>query len=168
MWMTVTEQDSAGAVQRVEPAGEALSKGDEGWGWTAGQRVGLGILVLLLIGFLGLQWWRRPGVIGVGSVVVDGGAAGLPRRVNPNVATEKELARIPHVGEKMAAKIVAFREQHREAEGMVFRRVEDLGRVDGVGKGTVELLRPYMEIGAGRAEQEDATGSDAPAGGNGG
>jgi hypothetical protein len=124
-----------------------------------GQRVGLGILVLLLIGFLALQWWRRPAVIGEGSVMVDGGPATLPVRIDPNVAGEKELSRIPHVGEKIAARIVAFREEHR-AEGVVFRRVEDLGRVDGVGKGLVQLLRPYVEIGETGDERDDAGSGD--------
>jgi competence ComEA-like helix-hairpin-helix protein len=140
--MTVTEKD----LRRVEPVKDGAATADEGWGWTVGQRVGLGVMAVLLIGFLGLQWWRRPAVLGEGSVVVDGRVAGLPKRVDPNVATAAELSRIPHLGEKVAAKIVAFREEHRESEGVVFRRVEDLARVDGVGKGTVEMLRPYLEV----------------------
>jgi competence ComEA-like helix-hairpin-helix protein len=159
--MTVTEEDSGRVVRRVEAGEGALAAGEEGWGWTVGQRVGLGVMVLVLIGILGWGWWRRPAVIGEGSVVVDGGMATLPMRIDPNVASEKELSRIPHVGEKIAAKIVAFREEHG-AEGVVFRRVDDLRRVDGVGKGLVELLRPYLEIG------EDGAAESGVAGGDGG
>ena len=117
----------------------------ETWGWTRRQRVGLGMLVGLLVVFLGVQYWRRPWRLGDG-VTVENGELVLPQRVDPNVATEQELARIPHIGEATAGKIVAYREARKAtaAGGVVFRRAADLDAVPGIGPKLVEELGPFM------------------------
>ena len=117
----------------------------ESWGWTRRERRGLGMLLFLLVGFLGVQYWRRPYGLGDG-VRVEEGAVMLPQRVDPNVATAEELARIPHVGEALAGRIVAYREARKgtAAGGVVFRRVEDLDAVPGIGKKLVEELGAFM------------------------
>ena len=45
----------------------------------------------------------------------------------------------------MAARIIAYREAHGS-----FRRVQDLARVRGIGKKTLERLMPYLTIEEGR------------------
>ncbi|MEM7811454.1 MAG: helix-hairpin-helix domain-containing protein [Planctomycetota bacterium] len=63
-------------------------------------------------------------------------------RVDPNVAHEAELALLPGIGETLAARIVA----EREANGP-FERVDDLVRVRGIGRKTLERLRANVVVG---------------------
>jgi competence ComEA-like helix-hairpin-helix protein len=145
--MKVSEKTSARPeATTATPAAAPSADGEasEGWGWTPVQRVGLGLLVFLLIGFLAIQYWRRPAMLGEGSVTVEGGVATLPLRVDPNVASIEELSRIPHLGEKTASKIIAYRDSHRDADGVAFHREEDLGRVGGIGKALLEQVRAYL------------------------
>jgi DNA uptake protein ComE-like DNA-binding protein len=70
-------------------------------------------------------------------------AARRPRPVGPerpldvNLATEAELARLPGVGAALAARIVAARP---------FAEVEDLRRVPGLRRATLERLRPFVTV----------------------
>ena len=61
------------------------------------------------------------------------------RRVNINTATRAELARLPGIGEALAARIV----EHRERYG-AFRRAEHLLVVRGVSESRFEELRPLI------------------------
>ena len=72
----------------------------------------------------------------------------MPRRVDPNTATAAELTRIPHLAEALAARIIDYREKRKGLAdgGIVFREPADLTRVPGLGKATVEQLRPYLEF----------------------
>jgi competence protein ComEA len=65
--------------------------------------------------------------------------------VDLNTATLKALITVPGIGEVMAERIVAWREEHGP-----FRRVEDLMKVKGVGEKTFEKLRPYVKVGKSR------------------
>lgn len=56
-------------------------------------------------------------------------------RVNVNTASEAELQRLPKVGPVTAKAIVAARP---------FRSVDDLDRVKGIGKKTLDSLRPFV------------------------
>lgn len=70
-------------------------------------------------------------------------AARRPRPVPPaqpldvNVASEAELARLPGVGAALASRIVAARP---------FAEVEDLRRVRGLRRATLERLRPFVTV----------------------
>lgn len=55
-----------------------------------------------------------------------------------NRATEPELARLPGVGPALAARIVAARP---------FAEVDELRRVKGLRRGTLERLRPFVTAG---------------------
>lgn len=55
-----------------------------------------------------------------------------------NRATEPELAQLPGVGAALAARIVAARP---------FAEVDDLRRVKGLRRGTLERLRPFVTAG---------------------
>jgi DNA uptake protein ComE-like DNA-binding protein len=59
------------------------------------------------------------------------------RPLDVNVATEAELARLPGVGAALASRIVAARP---------FAEVEDLRRVRGLRRATLERLRPFVTV----------------------
>ncbi len=61
--------------------------------------------------------------------------------LDPNVAGDEELDRLPGVGPARALQIV----QNREENGP-FRTVEDLVRVPGIGPATLERLRPFLRL----------------------
>ena len=61
--------------------------------------------------------------------------------INLNTAGVSELQRLPRIGPKMAARIIAYREAHGS-----FRRVQDLVRVRGIGTKTLERLMPYLTV----------------------
>ena len=61
--------------------------------------------------------------------------------INLNTATAAALQRLPRIGPKLAARIIA----HREAHGP-FRRVQDVIQVRGIGKKTLARLTPYLVV----------------------
>ena len=65
----------------------------------------------------------------------------LPYAVNINTASPAELQKIPHIGEILAAKIVAYRETHGP-----FRRVEHLMLIDGISDKRFRKIRPLVRI----------------------
>ncbi len=62
-------------------------------------------------------------------------------RININTASAAELERLPGVGATRAQAIIAFR-QERGA----FSSVDELLRVDGIGPGILNGLRPYVTV----------------------
>jgi hypothetical protein len=132
--------DSTGNSSSTSP------RPSEAWGWTRAQRIVIGVLVFLLLVVLGVGYWRRPYRLDDPVVVVGGERVALAARVDPNRATLLELTRIPHVGEKLGEKIIAYREARIDGVGdhVVFRSAEDLGHV--VGPKTLEQLRPYFQF----------------------
>ncbi|GIV57108.1 helix-hairpin-helix domain-containing protein [Rhodocaloribacter litoris] len=69
------------------------------------------------------------------------GEPAVPARVNLNTATAPELERLPRIGPKLAARIVAYREAHGP-----FRRVADLVHVRGIGPKTLADLEPLLFV----------------------
>ena len=59
----------------------------------------------------------------------------METRVDLNSADEKELVALPGIGKTLAARIVAYREEHGP-----FRAVEELLNVEGVTASTLEML----------------------------
>lgn len=68
-------------------------------------------------------------------------APGSSRLININRATREELARLPGVGEGIAARIV----EHRERYG-AFRRAEHLLMVRGISERRFEQLRAFITV----------------------
>lgn len=62
--------------------------------------------------------------------------------VNINTAETAQLALLPRIGPKAAARIV----EYRKANGGSFKKATDLMQVKGVGEKTFELLRPYVAL----------------------
>lgn len=61
--------------------------------------------------------------------------------VDLNEANAEQLTAVPGIGETLAARIVAFREEHGP-----FRRVEDLLKVRGIGEKSFQKLRPHVTV----------------------
>lgn len=57
--------------------------------------------------------------------------------VNVNTATQDELETIPGVGPAISRQIIA---------GRPYERVEDLERVRGIGRYTLNSIRPYVKV----------------------
>jgi DNA uptake protein ComE-like DNA-binding protein len=70
----------------------------------------------------------------------------LADRIDPNTASEAELAAIPELGEKRAQAIVDFREkfQARHPNQFAFHRPSDLEQISGIGAATAETMEPYL------------------------
>jgi len=61
--------------------------------------------------------------------------------ININTASVDELTRIPHVGEKVAARII----EHREVNGP-FRRVEHLMLIQGISDKRFRKIRSLVRV----------------------
>ena len=61
--------------------------------------------------------------------------------ININTATEDLLCQIDGIGEVRAQSIIKYREENGP-----FTCIEDLLNVYGIGKGTLEKMRPYITV----------------------
>lgn len=75
-----------------------------------------------------------------GNAPAPDGGGGLV--VNLNTASASELTALPGIGETLAARIVAWREEHGP-----FARVDQVMAVSGIGPSTYERIRPYARAG---------------------
>ena len=89
-------------------------------------------------------WWSRcecqradPGSTGIETTA--------ERLVDLNQATAVELETLPGIGERTAARIIAYRQAH---EG--FEKVEELMNIQGIGERTFLRLRPFIMLTAAR------------------
>ena len=69
-----------------------------------------------------------------------------PERIDVDVASEKELDRLPRIGPALASRIVA----NRDSFG-AFGSLAELQRVKGVGPAMLKVLEPFVEF-SGRAQ----------------
>jgi len=74
-------------------------------------------------------------------VSTSGTAETLPSAVNINTASVDELQRIPHIGEKIAEKIIAY----RQANGP-FRRVEHVMLISGISDTRFRKIRHFLKV----------------------
>jgi competence protein ComEA len=70
------------------------------------------------------------------------------QRINLNQAARAELLQLPGVGDGLAGRIEEYRDQHGG-----FRSVDELTRVHGVGRTTLERLRPWLTVEEGEEEE---------------
>lgn len=61
--------------------------------------------------------------------------------INLNTATEDQLVLLPRVGETVARRIIAFRDEHGP-----FQRAEDLMNVRGIGEKVFDRLKPHLAV----------------------
>ena len=69
------------------------------------------------------------------------GEAGLPQRIDINRAEPWLLQALPAIGEVRAQAIVGYRDEHG-----LFRRIEDLVKVSGIGPATFEKIRDSITV----------------------
>jgi hypothetical protein len=131
-----------------DPAISPAAAPREDWGWTRMQRLGLGILLAILIALLAIDYFQRPARLDDPVVIFNNEKLTLPLRIDPNTASLAELTRISHIGDKLGARIIAYREARKSLtdDGIVFHRSEDLSRVPGLGKAVLQQVRPYLQF----------------------
>jgi len=62
-------------------------------------------------------------------------------KINLNTASAKELTSLPGIGEVLAARIVAYREEHGP-----FQTLDDIMQVSGIGSKVVEEIRDLVTL----------------------
>jgi DNA uptake protein ComE-like DNA-binding protein len=114
--------------------------------WTRRQRAVLAGLVLILCAVFFAKALRNPAHVDDPPAPTGDLAHTLATRIDPNTADWPAWAALPLIGEKRAKEIVAFREawQADHPDQLPFERPEDLMHVKGIGKATVETLKPYL------------------------
>lgn len=114
--------------------------------WTARQRATLAVLVLVFCGYLMVRATLHTESVSDPSPVAGPLARTVASRIDPNSADWPALAALPLIGEKRAKDIVAWREEFLAGDpaGVPFETLEDLTKVKGIGKVTVEQLEPYL------------------------
>ena len=84
----------------------------------------------------------RKGAIPVPEILpTDTAEPAQPDRIDLNTATTQELIRLPRIGPKTAARIVAYRQTHGP-----FKRVDDLTAVKGIGPRTIQKIRAHVAL----------------------
>lgn len=98
--------------------------------------LGIALLACLTFGFAGCQQ-------STGEQVSFANVEYLPpaAAVNINTASAEELQKIPHIGERMADRIV----EHRERHG-AFRRAEDLILIQGISDSRFRRIRSLVRV----------------------
>ncbi len=131
----------ARATQPVAlPVGEGEAVESHFW-LTRGDQLIFGLLSFVALALLGVYWIRLSNW-GTRTVEIER----LPTRqaefrIDVNSATWVEWGQIEGIGDGLARRIVADREQNGP-----FRSVDDLTRVRGIGPKTLEHLRPWVRV----------------------
>ena len=81
------------------------------------------------------------------------GSAWSDETVNINTATVKQLQKVDGIGKKIAVKIISYREEHG-----AFGSVDDLLKVKGVGKKTLEKAKDQLSVGDKKKENGHSKG----------
>ena len=68
-------------------------------------------------------------------------------QIDLNTATSEQLTELPGVGEKVAARIVAYRKKNGG-----FQKAEELMNVKGIGEKTFLRIRPFVEVSSKRTK----------------
>jgi len=132
---------AARAAQPVAaPAAEGEAVESHFWLTRGDQRI-FGLLSFVALVLLGVYWIRLSNW-GTRTVEIER----LPTRqaefrIDANSATWVEWGQIEGIGDRLARRIVADREQNGP-----FRSVDDLTRVKGIGPKTLEHLRPWVRV----------------------
>lgn len=93
------------------------------------------LALLLTLAFTAFACSRTPPVFVPDSVETRSYA------ININTASVEELQRIPHIGEKIAEKIIAYRQMNGP-----FRRIEHLMLISGISDTRFRKIRHFLKV----------------------
>ena len=113
-----------------------------------GDRLALAVVCAALIALLGLHWALGAGVGKTPPHLEQGGRV-AGHRIDINNARWWELQALQGIGEKRAKDIVAHRDLHGP-----FKSVDDLVKVSGIGRKTLQGLRSHLIAGGPEADDE--------------
>jgi competence protein ComEA len=82
------------------------------------------------------------GVLASSGVAVAAAQPAPEGKLNLNAASVEQLATLPGVGEKLAARIVEYRQK-----AGAFKSIQELMNVKGIGERNLEKLQPYLSLG---------------------
>lgn len=74
-----------------------------------------------------------------------------PAPININTASSEEFQTLPGIGPAIAERIVAYREKHG-----LFRSIDDLLNVNGIGQSLIEEFRDLVTVGVKNNESNNA------------
>jgi Helix-hairpin-helix motif len=111
-----------------------------------GQRRALAALLAVFLICVGVGLWQNPAYVANPFAEPGARQAELADRIDPNVADAATLAALPSMGLARAQAIVAYRERSRagDSKKVVFKQLDDLMRVKGVGYALTRLAEPYL------------------------
>ena len=101
--------------------------------------------VLTLLGILtwmGVAAAAGPPSAGAEQDVKSKAGASNELRIDLNTATKEELAELPGIGEKVAARVIAYREENGR-----FEKTEELMNVKGIGEKAFLRIRDNLLVG---------------------
>lgn len=125
-------------LQRIPPAKKEVES--HFWLTHADQTI-LALLSLVLLALLAMYWVRLSNW-GTAPVEIEHLASRpIAFHLDANSATWVEWSQLEGIGDGLARRIVADREQNGP-----FRSVDDLRRVKGIGPKTLEKLRPWLMV----------------------
>jgi len=131
-------------ARTIQPAAPPVVEGGpvESHFWlTRGDQLIFGLLSFVALILLGICWVRLSNW-GTRTVEIERLPARQSEfRIDANSATWVEWGQIQGIGDGLARRIVADREQNGP-----FRSVDDLARVTGIGPKTLEHLRPWVRV----------------------
>ena len=110
------------------------------------QRRGLSLLLGILILILAIRLVLNRTTVPDPQPAAGPNSAELADRIDPNTASESQLAAIPPLGEKRAQAIVEYRRQFtaRHPHRPAFTVLSDLEQIPGIGAATTETMEPYL------------------------
>ena len=132
-----------GITLALSSASESTTPDEAVFGLRRGDQLFVGVLLTTGLALLAIYlfqlsgWGRRP-------IEIDRlPAHQYDYRLNINQAPWMEWLQLEGIGETLARRIVADREQHGP-----FRSVDDLQRVKGIGPKILDRMRPWLEVQA--------------------
>lgn len=101
-------------------------------------------VALLVLGLSASAAWAQEAT----PLVPTASASAATLNVNLNTASAAQLEELPGIGAKTAQRIIEFRQKNGP-----FRKVEELMNVKGIGEKSFLKLKPYLSVGAPKAEK---------------